>query len=283
MQEQASERNENMLKTEMRNENTTHIDKMSTEEMLLAIQRENIRAAEAIEPELCRIGRAVDAIFERMKDGGRLFYVGCGTSGRLGVVDAAECPPTYGVPKELVVGIIAGGYGAMSDASEGAEDNLEAGASDISRYSLTELDSVVGISAAGGAAYVLGAFSEASKAGALKIALTSNENSPLEAAADLAIHPDTGAEAVTGSTRMKAGSAHKMILNMISTSVMIKLGHVYENLMINLKPTNVKLKKRMIGIVSNILAIDAIESEKLLNENEFVIRKAIESYKNNII
>ncbi len=263
----------------MRNENTKHIDKMSTAEMLCCIQRENIRAAQSIEAELERIGAAIDAIYERMKNGGRLFYVGCGTSGRLGVVDASECPPTYGVSKDTVIGIIAGGYGAMHDASEGAEDNFEFGARDISRYSLTKNDCVLGISAAGGAAYVLGAFSAADEAGALKISLTSNENTPLEAAADLAIHPDTGAEAVTGSTRMKAGSAHKMILNMISTAVMIKLGHVYENLMINLKPTNVKLRARMISIVADILEIDRTRAENLLEDNAFVIRDAIENFK----
>ncbi len=268
-----------MLKTEMRNENTTHIDKMQTSDMLAAIQAENIRAAESITPELSRISAAVDAIFERMKKGGRLFYVGCGTSGRLGVVDAAECPPTYGVPKDCVIGIIAGGYGAMYDASEGAEDNAEAGMRDISRYSLSPLDSVVGISVAGGAAYVLGAFSAAKAAGVLTVALTSNENTPLEAAAEFAIHPDTGAEVITGSTRMKAGSAHKMILNMISTSIMVKLGHVYENLMINLRPTNVKLRARMIRIVADILGLEEAPAEALLSENGFVIRAAIENYK----
>ncbi len=262
----------------MRNENTTHIDKMTTGEMIAAIQRENIIAAESITPELDRITRAVDAIYERMKEGGRLFYVGCGTSGRLGVVDASECPPTYGVPHGLVVGIIAGGDKAIRTAAEGAEDSFDAGVSDIAAYGLTEKDSVVGISAAGGAAYVLGAFSEATRVGALKISLTSNTDTPLEAAADLAIHPDTGAEAVTGSTRMKAGSAHKMILNMISTAVMIKLGHVYENLMINLRPTNIKLRKRMIGIVVDVLGLDSEAAEKLLVENDFVLRRAFEAY-----
>ncbi len=264
----------------MRNGHTTHIDKMSTQDMLRAIQNENIHAAQSIEPELVRIGAAVDAIFERMSRGGRLFYVGCGTSGRLGVLDASECPPTYGVPHGLVIGIIAGGDKALRTAAEGAEDSFDAGVDDISRYSLTADDSVIGISAAGGAAYVLGAFCAADKVGALKISLTSNENTALESAADLAIHPDTGAEAITGSTRMKAGSAHKMILNMISTSVMVKLGHVYENLMINLRPTNIKLRKRMIGIVCDILGVNPDEAEQLLCDSGFVIRDAIEAYKN---
>lgn len=267
-----------MLKTEARNANTTHIDKMTTDEMLRAIQNENLRAAESISAELGHIGTAVDAICERMKNGGRLFYVGCGTSGRLGVLDASECPPTYGVPHGLVIGIIAGGDKALRTAAEGAEDSFDTGKEDISRYSLTKNDSVVGISAAGAAAYVLGAFSAADAVGALKISLTSNEDTPLEKAADIAIHPDTGAEAITGSTRMKAGSAHKMILNMISTSVMVKLGYVYENLMINLRPTNIKLRKRMISIVADILGVGSEEAEALLCDNGFVIRRAIEAY-----
>ena len=204
-----------MLKTEMRNEKTKNIDKMSTADMIRVIQEENINAANSITPELARIEACVDAIYERMARGGRLFYVGCGTSGRLGVVDASECPPTYGVPHGLVIGIIAGGDKALRTAAEGAEDSFEAGANDISAFDLSEKDAIIGISAAGGAAYVLGAFSVATAVGALKISLTSNENTPLEATADLAIHPDTGAEVVTGSTRMKAGTAHKMILNMI--------------------------------------------------------------------
>ena len=264
----------------MRNEKTTHIDKMSTAEMVRVIQEENIAAASSITPELERIGKAVDAIYERMTRGGRLFYVGCGTSGRLGVVDASECPPTYGVPHGLVIGIIAGGDKALRTAAEGAEDSFEAGLADISAYSLTENDSVIGISAAGGAAYVLGAFSEAQRVGALRISLTSNTDTALEAAADLAIHPDTGAEVVTGSTRMKAGSAHKMILNMISTSVMIKLGHVYENLMINLRPTNIKLRRRMIGIITDITGLDTQKAEALLEENGFVLRDAINAFNN---
>lgn len=269
-----------MLKTEMRNEKTKNIDKMSTADMIRVIQEENINAANSITPELARIEACVDAIYERMARGGRLFYVGCGTSGRLGVVDASECPPTYGVPHGLVIGIIAGGDKALRTAAEGAEDSFEAGANDISAFDLSEKDAIIGISAAGGAAYVLGAFSVATAVGALKISLTSNENTPLEAAADLAIHPDTGAEVVTGSTRMKAGTAHKMILNMISTSVMIKLGHVYENLMINLRPTNIKLRRRMIGIMTDITGLGAKEAEELLEENGFVLRDAINAYNN---
>ena len=162
-----------MLKTEMRNPSTTHIDRMSTAEMVRIIQDENVNAAMSIEKALSSIERAIDAIAERMGKGGRLFYIGCGTSGRLGVLDASECPPTYGIEYDLVIGIIAGGDGALRKAVEGAEDSHEAGYGDISSYNITELDSIVGISVAGGAQYVLGAFAKAREVGALIISLSS--------------------------------------------------------------------------------------------------------------
>ncbi len=267
-----------MLKTEKRNPNTTHIDKMSTSEMLAVIQQENLNAVQAVGTVQAEIAAVVDAVTERMEKGGRLFYVGCGTSGRLGVLDASECPPTFGVSKDLVIGIIAGGDGALRNAVEGAEDSAEFGYSDLKKFDLCDTDSVVGISAAGGAAYVLGAFELAKECGALTVAITSNSVCKLVECADLSISPDTGPEVVTGSTRMKAGTAQKLILNMISTSVMIKLGYVYENLMINLRPSNIKLKKRMISIVSDITGVDIQTAEKLLNENDFNIRKAVESF-----
>lgn len=268
-----------MLKTEMRNPRTLHIDRMTTAEMMAVMQEENERAAAAIRTELAAIGAAVDAIAERMREGGRLFYVGCGTSGRLGVLDAAECPPTYGVPHGLVVGLIAGGDSALRRAAEGAEDSFEGGEGDLAAYAPTERDTVIGISVAGGAAYVLGAFSVATRCGALKIALSSNVGTPIEAAADIAIHPDTGEEVITGSTRMKAGSAHKMILNMISTAVMVKLGHVAENLMINLRPTNKKLRRRMIGIVSELAGATEETAEAALLACDFDIRAAVDAIK----
>lgn len=270
-----------MLKTEMRNEATKHIDTMSTRDMVDIIQKENINSVNSINSQLENIAKVIDCVSERMKKGGRLFYVGCGTSGRLGVLDASECPPTYGVSSDLVIGIIAGGDYALRHATEGTEDNFELGVNDLSKFDITENDSVIGISAAGGAKYVLGAFNHAKSKGAFTACITSNTDTPLEKASDVAICPDTGAEVVTGSTRMKAGSAQKMILNMISTSVMIKQGHVYENLMINLKPSNEKLKLRMISIVKNIAEVDDNTALKLLEDNDFVIRKAIESYENN--
>ncbi|MBQ9796132.1 MAG: N-acetylmuramic acid 6-phosphate etherase [Clostridia bacterium] len=268
-----------MLKTEERNTATIHIDRASSAEMLVLIQNENRRAVDAIDAELEHIARAVDGIVERMRQGGRLFYVGCGTSGRLGVLDASECPPTFGVSPDLVVGIIAGGDGALRHAVEGAEDSDTDGARDLSAYSLTELDSVVGISVAGGASYVLGALRYAKEMGAFCVALSCNKGCPIEEIADVGIHPDTGAEVIAGSTRMKAGSAHKMILNMISTSVMIQLGHVYENLMINLRPTNRKLRARMIRIVGDICGVTEARAEVLLEENGFEIRRAVEAEK----
>ncbi|MBQ8743469.1 MAG: N-acetylmuramic acid 6-phosphate etherase [Clostridia bacterium] len=270
-----------MLKTEMRNPSTTHIDRMSTAEMVRIIQDENVNATMSIEKALSSIERAIDAIAERMAKGGRLFYIGCGTSGRLGVLDASECPPTYGVPYDLVIGIIAGGDGALRKAVEGAEDSHEAGYGDISFYNITELDSIVGISVAGGAQYVLGAFAKAREVGALIISLSSNEDTPIERAADIGIISDTGAEVITGSTRMKAGSAHKMVLNMISTAVMVRLGHVYENMMINLRPSNVKLRDRMIRILREITELSYDRCEKLLNENEFSLHLALRSQENN--
>ena len=264
-----------MLKTEERNQSSMNIDKMSSIEIMEIMQKENINAALSIDSELDKIADVVDKISERMKKGGRLFYVGCGTSGRLGVLDASECPPTFGVSKETVVGIMAGGYKALYDASEGAEDNFEAGMNDVDKYNITEADSLVGISVAGGASYVCGALTKADEVGAFKVALTSNEGSKIGKLSDVCICPDTGAEVITGSTRLKAGSAHKMILNMISTGVMVKMGYVYSNLMINLEPTNVKLRDRMIRIVSDITGMDYEKSENILVNNDFCIRKAI--------
>lgn len=268
-----------MLKTETRNCATEHIDKAATEQALRLIQAENQNAVNAVEGAIKQITAAVDAIFPRMQKGGRLFYTGCGTSGRLGVLDASECPPTFGVSSDLVVGIIAGGDGALRNAAEGAEDSAEKGAADVEKFNLTENDSVIGISAAGGAAYVLGSLKAAKAHGALAVGLTCNEQTPLQELADICIITDTGAEAITGSTRMKAGSAHKMVLNMISTSLMVKLGFVYENLMINLKPSNIKLKRRMIGIVSDLTGLGLSESEELLNSHGWSIRPAVESVK----
>lgn len=265
-----------MLKTERRNPKTTHIDKMDTLSMLKVINEENMNSVKAVEAELENIAKAVDAATACFAKGGRMFYIGAGTSGRIAIMDAAECPPTYGVDYDKVVGIIAGGEKCLVKAGEGGEDVAEAGVADLAKYGVTENDIVVGISVAGGAAYVLAALAYAKEQGAVTVGLTSNSDSKLAEVADIAICPDTGAEVITGSTRMKGGNAQKFVLNMLSTCAMVKSGYVYENLMINLKPSNIKLKKRMLGIVRDILSCDEATAERLLEENEWSIKKAVE-------
>lgn len=266
-----------MHKTEMRNEKTMHIDRATTSEMISLLHNENYNAVRAIDGALPEIERAVDMITERIAEGGRLIYMGAGTSGRLGVIDAAECPPTYGVPADTVVGIIAGGMDRMHSASEGAEDSGECGIADLKAKGLTKLDTVMGISAAGNAAYVADALAYARSLGILTIGLTCNSDSRLATETDVAIVTDTGAEPITGSTRMKAATAHKMVLTMISTAVMVKLGHVYENMMINLKPSNIKLKRRVISIVREILKCDEERAIELLEANDWSIRRSVDT------
>jgi len=265
-----------MLKTEMRNERTTHFDRMSTSEMVSVMAQENYNSARAVEAASDDIARAVDAVAEAFSKGGRLFMIGAGTSGRLGVLDASECPPTFGVSEDTVVGIIAGGKECMFRAGEGAEDSYESGVSDVASYDLGENDALIGISVAGGAKYVIGALEEAHKRGAVTVALTSNPDTPISRVSDITIFTDTGAEVLTGSTRLKAGTAHKMVLNMISTCAMAKTGKVYENMMINLRPTNIKLTARMVRIVTEIVGCGEDRAKELLELGEWSIRRAIE-------
>ncbi len=265
-----------MLETEKVNEATRHIGEMDTIDAVKLMQEENLNAAKAVGTVVNEVAKVIDQVSSRMKQGGRLFYVGCGTSGRIGVLDASECPPTFGVSPELVVGIIAGGERAIRHAVEGAEDSIEMGAEAIIENKITEKDSVIGISAAGGANFVIGALNQAKKLGAFTASVSSNKVSKIGDIADVAITTPTGAEVIAGSTRMKAGTAQKMVLNMISTGVMIRMGYVYENRMINLRPSNVKLKNRMIVIVQDILNVPFEEAEQLLEKGEWVIRKAIE-------
>ncbi len=264
-----------MLKTEQRNKNTMHIDKMATLDMVKAIQVENENAAKAVAEAVDSISSLIDGFYENMKKGGRLFYIGCGTSGRLGVLDASEIPPTYGLPYGVVVGVIAGGDKALQFATEGTEDSFELGQKDLASYNINENDCVIGISVAGGAQYVIGALTLAKEKGCKIGCITSNEDTKISKLSDYTIYTDTGAEVITGSTRMKAGTAHKMVLNMISTALMVKLGFVYENLMINLKPSNEKLAKRMVSIVCDILGCDEIESKARLEKCNWVIREAL--------
>ncbi|MBQ8310359.1 MAG: N-acetylmuramic acid 6-phosphate etherase [Clostridia bacterium] len=265
-----------MSETEMRNPNTMHIDRADSAEILRLIQEENKNAVLAIEAAMPAIEAACDRIVERMRRGGRLIYIGAGTSGRLGVIDAAECPPTYGVSPELVSGIIAGGYDRMVSAGESAEDRGEEGIRDLSQKNLTENDTVLGISVAGNAAYVADALLYAKKCGCLTVGLSCNAGCRLDRESDISIVTRTGAEVVTGSTRMKAGSAHKMVLNMISTCVMIRLGHVYENMMINLRPSNIKLRRRVISIVCEIFSCDEMRAVELMEKYAWSIKDCVE-------
>ncbi len=267
-----------MLTTESRNPNTMHIDKASTLEMLQMIQNENLYVVQAVGEAIPSIAKAVDCITEGMQNGGRLIYIGAGTSGRLGVVDAAECPPTFGVEKGLVVGIIAGGLRCMAEAAEGEEDDGAAGVEVIKEKKLTLHDCIVGVSAAGNAAFVADALKYARTIGCVTIGLTSNEGSRLSMESDIPIVIHSGAEAITGSTRMKAGTAQKLVLNMLSTCAMIKTGKVYENLMINLRPTNVKLRKRVVSIVCEICKCEERDAVQMLETHNWSIREVVEAF-----
>ncbi len=240
------------LFTEGRNPRSTHIDEMSTLDQLKCINAEDHVAVQAVENALPQIAPVVDRIVAGMKQGGRLIYTGCGTSGRLGVLDASECPPTYGVSPDLVVGVIAGGDHALRNAIEGAEESREAGMAAMEGLNLQPADVVVGLSAAGGAAFVLGTLDYAKGKGCATAGITCNPDTPITKACDYPIVVLTGPEVVTGSTRMKAGTAQKLILNMLSTTAMIQTGKVRENLMINVRPTNIKLVARAIRIIRQL-------------------------------
>ena len=254
----------NQLATEQRNAASAHIDRLPTIEMVRLINREDQKVAPAVEKVCPQIADAIDRIYERMRSGGRLIYTGCGTSGRLGMLDAAECPPTYSVDPSLVRAVLAGGSGAMSSAVEGAEDDWALGAEDLRALGLTADDSVVGIAASGRTPYVLGALEYAKSVGALTVSITCCPGSAAEKAADVGISPAPGAEVITGSTRMKSGTAQKMILNMLSTGVMVKLGKVYGNLMVDVKASNKKLEERAIRIVMEGSGCERTEAEKAL-------------------
>ena len=271
--------NTEKINTEKRNPNTTHIDSLPTYDMVSLMHSESKRAFDAIDGILPEVAKAVDKIAEGFENGGHLYYVGAGTSGRLGVLDASECPPTFGVDDTLVVGIIAGGDKALRKSSEGAEDSFENGYDEIKGRGLGCHDVLVGIAASGRTPYVLGAMKAAKEAGATVCSISPSPGSKLDQAADIRMSPDTGPEVVTGSTRLKSGTAQKLILNMLSTCAMIKTGRVYENLMICVRPTNDKLKARCANITSEILGIGAEEAYKLLSEHDFDIKEVIKIYK----
>ena len=268
-----------MISTERRNEKTTHIDKASTIETLRIINQENMNSVNAVGNAIEDIAKAIDAIVVAMQNGGRLIYVGAGTSGRLASADAAECPPTFGVDYNTVIAVVAGGPSALVRASENVEDLADEGLKAIQSVDLTAKDVVMGISASGNAKFIIQAMQYAKEIGATTVSLSSNKDAKIATLADYPIFCDTGAEVITGSTRMKAGNSQKMVMNMITTTVMIKLGKVYENMMINLKPTNIKLRDRMIRIVIEMTGVDYLTAEKLLQENDFIIKKAVENYK----
>ncbi|MBQ3074757.1 MAG: N-acetylmuramic acid 6-phosphate etherase [Clostridia bacterium] len=267
-----------MLTTEKRNPRTTHLDQMSTLEMVRVMNEENMVSVLAVDRALPQIAQAVDAVASAFEKGGKLIYIGAGTSGRLGVLDASECPPTFGVDPQMVQGIIAGGYERLVSAGENAEDSYETGAADV-KDRLTAGDVLVGISAAGGARYVVGALEKAKELGCVTVAVTSNADSAIAQKADIAIVCDTGPEVLTGSTRLKAGNSQKFVLNMLTTCAMAKTGKVYENLMINLKPSNEKLRGRVIRITAAILDCAEEEAEMILEQNDWDIRKSVESVK----
>ena len=264
-------------KTEMRNPASMHMDTMSTEEMARLVICANYEAVRAAEAAVEAIARAVDEIAESFRKGHRLFYVGAGTSGRLGVIDAAECPPTFGVPYDQVQGIIAGGNERMFRAGENEEDKYDKGVDAAKDFGISKGDVVVGISAAGNAAFVVGALEYAKQLGCVTVGLCCNENTAILRVADIPILTDTGAEVLTGSTRLKAGTAQKIVLNTLTTCAMTKTGKVYENMMINLSPSNEKLRGRVIRIVREIRHCSEDEAVSRLEAHAWNIRAAVEA------
>ena len=259
--------------TEDRNENTKDIDILSTIEMVEKINNEDIKVAYAVKEVLPKIAKAVDLIVESFKKNGRLFYFGAGTSGRLGVLDASECPPTFSVKENMVQGIIAGGDRALRYAIEGAEDNFELGEQDA--QILTSNDVAVLISASGNPKYLIGVSKVAKEKNAKIIAITSNDKGKILDDADVKIAVNVGTEAIAGSSRMKSGTAQKMILNMLTTASMVKLGKTYENFMIDVKPTNEKLRKRAIQIVVDICNIDEKTALDILKKCNWKVKTAV--------
>ncbi|KGX91192.1 N-acetylmuramic acid 6-phosphate etherase [Pontibacillus marinus] len=263
------------LTTEMSNDKTTNLDQMSTREMLTVMNEEDQKVALAVQDEIEPIEKTVEVIHEAFLNGGKLFYIGAGTSGRIGFLDAAECPPTFSSPPELIQAVIAGGYGAMKEAVEGAEDNEEQGAKDLLDRGLGPNDVVIGIAASGRTPYVIGALKYAQSIGAKTVSLTSNEQALISQYADIQIEVITGPEVLTGSTRLKAATAHKLVLNMISTTVMMKAGKVYQNLMVDLNVSNHKLMERAKSIISSVTGASREVSAEALNYADLEVKTAI--------
>jgi N-acetylmuramic acid 6-phosphate etherase len=262
-------------RTEQRNPASRGLDRMGTEALLRVINREDQKVAAAVGREIPSITKAVDAIVSAIRNGGRLLYVGAGTSGRLAILDASEVPPTYGVSRNVVQGLIAGGRKAVTGAVEGAEDSVANGVRDLKAKKLSRKDVVVGIAASGTTPYVLSALQFARKLGATTIAVTANRNSPLAKHSKVAISVEVGPEVVTGSTRMKAGTSQKLVLNMLSTASMVRLGHLYDNLMIDLTLTNEKLLQRGTRILAEASGAQVSEVEHALRQSKHDLRVAL--------
>ena len=252
------------LVTEARNPASADLDRLSTIDFVRLVNGEDAKLASAVANQVQEIANAIDLIADRLASGGRLIYVGAGTSGRLGVLDASECPPTFSADPGQVIGLIAGGSKALQRAVEGAEDSAEQGAGDLRDINLTQRDVVVGIAASGHTPYVIGALNFAKQAGAGTVGLSCNPGSPVSEKAEVGIAVAVGPEVLSGSTRMKAGTATKMVLNMLTTGAMVKLGKTYGNLMVDLQATNSKLVQRSIGIVQQLTDLSASEARKLL-------------------
>lgn len=293
------------LTTEKINEKTLEIDESTTEQMLHLMNEQDALVPSAVAEEIPQIVKAVDILHHAIKNGGRMFYVGAGSSGRLGVLDASECPPTYGIDPDIVQGHIAGGDGALRTAVEGYEDNAEEGIALIERCGVTAKDAVVGITASGSAQFVIAALKKAQEIGAATIGVVNNKNSKLEPVCDVCIAPVVGPEVIMGSTRLKAGTAQKLILNMLTTCTMVKLGKTYNNLMVDLKASNIKLKDRSVRMIREATGVDeqtaishlesafmncklaimtiktglnAKEAEELLARHDGSLKKAIRSF-----
>ena len=263
------------LTTEMINPATTSIDECGTQEMLLLMNEEDQKVPLAVRQEIDKIADAVDVLYNSLKNGGRMFYVGAGSSGRLGVLDASECPPTYGTDPTLVQAYIAGGDTALRTAVEGCEDDAESGASLIRDKGIGPKDVVIGIAASGSTPYVLGAIREANQRGAATVGVVTNKNSKLSEVCDICIAPVVGPEVITGSTRLKSGTAQKLVLNMLTTGVMIKLGKVYNNLMVDLKASNSKLYDRSVRIVREVTGASEQQAVEALKQAGMHVKTAI--------
>lgn len=263
------------LVSETRNPETMDLDALTTIELVNRFNQQDTLVAQAVKATLPEVARAVDAAALALKAGGRIIYMGAGTSGRLGVLDASECPPTFGVPHGLVVGLIAGGPGALLKAVEGAEDNAQLGEDDLKALSLNSADLVVGLAASGRTPYVIGGLKYANVVGCTTVAVSCNPDSPIAHEADIAISPVVGPEALTGSTRLKSGTAQKLVLNMISTGAMVKFGKVYQNLMVDMKATNIKLVDRACRMVVEATGVTRDVAESVLKQTDFDVKPAI--------